>query len=242
VQYWFWLRQALNGDFGYSFAQRRPASDLIVERVGGTLILTCAAFGLTLILAVVLGLVAALNAGRWPDGLSQWLSLTGLSLPTVLASIGFLYFAYLTGWFPIGGADTWMHVILPSITLAIPSAALLARTLRLELIEALAQPYVRAAVAKGLPGWRVIWHAFRNAANPVISLAGVTLGGLLSGAVVVEKVFGWPGIGSLIVDSILGRDLYVALYCVLLVSIFVIAANLLADVLLAWNDPRVRSR
>lgn len=242
VQYWLWLQQVLKGDFGYSFAQRRPASDIVRERVGGTLILTTSAFLLALISALILAMISALNVGRWPDGLSLVLSLTGLSLPTVLASIGCLYVAYWTGWLPIGGADTWRHLILPSITLAIPSAAFLARTLRLELIDALDQPYVRAAAAKGLPDWKVVWHALRNAANPVISLAGVTLGGLLSGAVVVEKVFGWPGLGSLIVESLLARDLYVALDCVLLASLFVIAANFSADLLLALNDPRVRYR
>ena len=242
VQYWLWLKQALKGDFGYSFAQRRPASSLVLERVGGTLVLTVSAFVLALFLALLLGVISALNAGRWPDGLSLWLSLIGLSLPTVLASIGCLYFAFWTGWLPVGGADTWRHLVLPSITLAIPSAAFLARTLRLELIDSLGQPYIRAAVAKGLPEWKVVWHALRNALNPVISLAGVTLGGLLSGAVVVEKVFGWPGLGSLIVDSLLSRDLYVALDCVLLASFFVIVANFFADLLLALNDPRVRCR
>jgi peptide/nickel transport system permease protein len=110
----------------------------------------------------------------------------------------------------------------------------------LELIDVFDQPYILAAAAKGLPSYRVLWHALRNAVNPLISLTGVTLGGLLSGAVVVEKVFSWPGLGALTVDSILSRDLFVALDCVLISALMVIIANLIADLLLAWNDPQIR--
>jgi ABC-type dipeptide/oligopeptide/nickel transport system permease component len=119
-------------------------------------------------------------------------------------------------------------------------AAFFARTLRLELLDVLKQPYVLTAAAKGLPRHRVLWHALRNALNPVISLTGVTVGGLLSGAVIVEKVFAWPGLGALTVDSILSRDLFVALDCVLVSALFVVLANLLSDMLLALNDPRIR--
>jgi peptide/nickel transport system permease protein len=118
--------------------------------------------------------------------------------------------------------------------------AFFVRTLRLELADVLAQPFILAAAAKGLPRRRVLWHAFRNALNPMISLAGITIGGLLSGAVVVEKVFAWPGLGALIVDSILSRDLFVALDCVLVSAVLVIVANLLADLILALNDPQIR--
>jgi len=239
-QYWLWLSQVSRGNFGYSFAQRRPASELILERVTGTLLLTVTALCLTLVLALPLAAISALRFGGWPDKLVLWSSLVGLSFPTVLSSLFLLYFAYLTQWFPIGGADTWRHVLLPAATLAIPIVGFFTRTLRLELIDVFGQPYVLAAAAKGLPPFRVLWHALRNAVNPVISLTGVTLGGLLSGAVVVEKVFGWPGLGALTVDSILARDLYVALACVLVSAFVVIIANLLADLFLAWNDPQIR--
>lgn len=240
VQYGLWMRNALLGDFGYSFSQRRPASQLIRERFGATLLLAFGALLLTLVISLPLGIVSALFAGRWPDRMSLALSMAGLSLPTVLSALGCLYFAYWSGWFPVGGSDTFLHAVLPCVTLAIPSVALFLRTLRLELLDALAAPYVLAAAARGLPRRRIIWHALRNAANPIISLTGVTLGGLLSGAVVVEKVFSWPGLGSLTVDSILARDLYVALGCVFVSAVLVIVANLAADIVLAWNDPRIR--
>jgi len=239
-QYWLWVTQILRGNLGYSFAQRRPASELILERSMGTLSLAVTALVMTLVLALPLAAISTLRLGDWPDRTILWSSLIGLSLPTVLSSLLLLYFAYLTGWFPIGGADTWKHLFLPALTLAIPMAGFFTRTLRLELIDVFEKPYILAATAKGLPPYRVLWHAFRNALNPVISLTGVSLGGLLSGAVVVEKVFSWPGLGALTVDSILARDLYVALACVLVSALVVIFANLLADLLLAWNDPKIR--
>lgn len=241
-QYLFWLRNLTQGDLGYSFSQRRPAATLIWERFKGTALL---AFGALLIigaLAIPLGVIAALNLGSWIDKVILWGSLLGLSLPTVLAAISFLYLAYWTRWVPIGGSDSLLHALFPTFTLALPAASFFIRTTRLELIDALDQPYITAAAAKGLPQRRIAWHAFRNAANPLISLAGLTLGGLLSGAVIVEKVFSWPGLGSLTVDSILNRDLFVAIDCVLVSALMVILANLLADLLLALNDPRVRQK
>jgi peptide/nickel transport system permease protein len=239
VQYGKWLVAVCQLDFGYSFAQRRPAIDLIGERLTNTLLLTGGALALILLLAFPIGTGTALMVGTWWDRIGLWLSLAGLSLPTVLAAVLMLYLAFWTGWFPVG-AESWRDLFLPSLTLALPAVAFLVRTIRLEMVEALQQPYVVAAAAKGLPPYRVVYHALRNALNPVISLLGVLLGGLLSGAVVVEKVFRWPGLGALIVDSILSRDLYVALNCVLVSALLVIVANLLADLLLAWNDPRVR--
>ena len=170
AQYGLWMGQVLRGNFGYSFAQRRPASGLILERLIATLMLTCLAFCLTVVLALPLAVVSALHLGTWPDRISLSLSLLGLSLPTVLCSLLLLYFAYATGWFPIGGADSLRHATLPAVTLAMPTFAFLMRTLRLELVDVLNQPYVVAAAAKGLPPRRVLWHAFRNALNPVISL------------------------------------------------------------------------
>jgi peptide/nickel transport system permease protein len=240
AQFGIWLSQLARGNLGYSFAQRRPALDLIRERLGRTLALTAAAFSLSLLVALPLGCLAAAQLGRWPDRLCLWGSLIGLSLPSVLSSLLFLYFAFWVGRLPGGEPGTITGVVLPAVTLAIPASALLTRTLRLEMAHVLTQPYIAAAVARGLPRWRVLWHAFRNGVNPVISLAGVTLGGMLSGAVVVEKVFSWPGLGALVVDSILARDLYVALGAVLIAAVFVIAANFAADLLLAVNDPRVR--
>lgn len=239
-QYGLWLSQVCRGNFGYSFAQRRPALELIAERTAATVTLTVLALILTLALAPPLAMIGAIQWGAWPDKALFWVSLTGLSIPTIISSLFLLYFAYWSGWFPIGGADTWKHALLPAVTLAVPVTSFFVRTLRLELIDVFDQPYMLAVVAKGLPTSRILWHALRNSLNPMISLTGVTLGGLLSGAVVVEKVFSWPGLGALTVDSILSRDLYVALNCVLVSALLVILANLIADLLLAWNDPQIR--
>lgn len=240
VQYFVWLGQILRGNFGYSFAQQRTALDVIRERLPNTLILTASAFVLTVAISFPLGIVAALYAGRWLDKLALFASVVGLSLPSLLASLLFLYFAFWTGWFPIGGVGGLHYLILPSLTLALPSAAFVARTLRLEMIDALRQPYIITALAKGLPQGRVIFHALKNAVNPIFSLLGILLGALLSGSVVVEKVFNWPGLGALTVDSILSRDLFVVLNSVLIAALLTVAANFVADLALAWNDPRVR--
>ena len=241
LQYFKWLGQIVRGNFGYSFAQRRPATSLIAERAVNTLILAGFALLFSLGLALPLAVVSSLYFNRWPDHLSRMISLGGMSLPTLLTSLLFLYLAFLTGWFPIGGAGTFRHVVLPALTLALPLFSLLTRTLRLELVDALSQPFITALRSKGLPGWRVFWYAFRYALNPIISLSGLIVGGLLSGSIVVERVFSWPGLGELTVASILSRDLYVALNCVLVASGMVIIANLAADIVLACNDPRVRA-
>src|SRR5690606_2621582 len=216
VRYMKWAGQIVRGNLGYSFAQRRPAVDLILERLGGTLTLTVAALFVTLAMAIPLGTLSAVRAGHWPDHLSRAISLVGLSIPVLLSSVLFLFLAYQTGWFPIGGQEGLQSLVLPALTLALPSSAFLARTLRLELIDILNQPFMVALLSRGLPRRRLLYHAFRNAANPLISLTGLMVGGLLSGSVVVEKVFRWPGLGSLIVDSIFTRDLFVALNSVLL--------------------------
>ena len=241
VQYFKWIGQILRGDFGYSFAQRRPATALIAERAGNTVALAGFAAFLSLALALPLAVVSSLFVNRWPDHLSRIVSLGGMSLPTLLTALLFLYLAYLTGWFPIGGAGSLKHVVLPGLTLALPLFSFLSRSLRLELIDALSQPFIAALRSKGLSSGRIFWYALRYALNPIISLSGLMVGGLLSGSVVVERVFAWPGLGELTVASILSRDLYVAVNCLLVAGALVIAANLVADVLLACNDPRVRT-
>lgn len=242
VQYFRWLVGVFQGEFGYSFSQQRAALDLIRERLFNTLVLTFCSLLLTLLLALPLGIWAALRPGSWPDRISLSFSVVGLSLPTILTSLLFLYFAYWSRLLPTGGYGSPRHLILPSLTLALPMVAIIVRTLRLELIDVMTQPYMLAATAKGLSRKRFLYHALRNALNPVISIVGLILGGLLSGSVVVEKVFGWPGLGALTVTSILERDLFVAINCVMSASVLIVGANFLADLALAWNDPRVRGR
>jgi len=234
IQYGIWLGRLLTGDLGYSFAQRRPAVDLIGERFVRTMQVTALALVMSLAIIIPAAVISALNAGRKLDQMAFWASLVGLSLPSVIASLLFLYLGYMLNLAPVSGSP-----FLPALTLSIPSGAFLFRTLRLEMIETLGKPFMVAVRAKGLPSYRVLWHAYRNSINPVISLTGITIGGLLSGSVVVEKIFGWPGLGALLVDSILSRDLFVALYTVLISAVLIILANLAADLLLWINDPRI---
>lgn len=240
-QYGSWLIGLTSGRLGYSFSQRRPAVEVIWERMGRTLLLTCMAFSIIVVLVFPLGVVSALYNGYFPDHFIRVLTLLGLSIPTVLAALLFLYATFWMGIFPVGKLG-FTDIFFPALTMALPAVAFLLRALRLELIEVFEQPFILAAVAGGLPPHRVLVRALRHALNPMISLMGVTLGGLLSGAVVVEKVFNWPGLGALIVDSILSRDLFVALNCVLVSAALVIAANLAADLTLAINDHRIRYR
>ncbi len=242
AQYVRWVMQLTQGNLGYSFAQNRPASALIMERFWNSLALAAAAMLTAVAFSLPLGLIPALWPGRWPDHLALVLSLIALSLPSVVLALLFLYFAYWTGWPRLGGAADASRLILPSLTLALPAAAILGRVLRAELLEVFRRPFMTAIAAKGVSEPRLLIHALRNAINPVLSLAGLTLGGMLSGAVVVERVFDWPGIGDLTIDSILRRDLFVAVNCVVVAAVAFIVANLLAEALQALNDPRMRSR
>lgn len=239
VQYWRWMSNLVRGNLGYSFVHRRPVRDLLLERIGSTLSLTMVAFGLVLILALPAGLAAAWRVGGWIDRIVLALSLAGTSLPAVLGSLILLMVAFLAGGDYLGD-ETGLRLWFPALSLAIPSASFLCRVLRLEYLAALEAPHIQAARALGLRRRTVAWRAFRYAANPLISLGGLILGGLLSGSVVAEKVFGRPGLGALAVDAVLARDLHVAVAAVLVAASFVIAANFLADLILALNDPRVR--
>lgn len=242
VQYFFWLGGVASGNLGYSFIQHRPAVELISDRLINTLLLSGCAFLLTLLLSVPAAVVVAVANRLWLTRLSFLIALSALSVPVVLAAVIGVYLAFLTDLLPVGGLGGIEHLVLPSLVLALPMAALIFRNLRLELESELGQEYIIGARARGLPRWRVVRHAVQNAANPLISMSGLVLGSLLSGSVVVESVFDWPGLGALTVDSILARDLFVALNCVLVAAVLVVVSNLVADLALAWNDPRVRLR
>lgn len=241
VQYLRWLGNLATGDLGYSLAQQRPAADLIGERLVNTLILAGGAFVMILLMTFPAGLFLALKSGGWADRLGTFVTLLLLSSPTLVLAVLGIYLAFRSGWFPIGGTGA-TSLFLPSFVLALPTSAYLTRQLRLEMIDALQSPSVTSAVARGLRPAKVVLQALREALNPMISLLGMTWGGLLSGSVVVERVFNWPGLGALVVDSLLNRDLLVVLGAVMVSALLIVAANLVADVLLAVNDPRIRHR
>ncbi len=240
VQYFTWLKAVLGGNLGYSFAQQRPAAALIFERLANTLLLGTAALAMTVLMVFPIGIISALHSGRWPDRLGSAFSMLGLSAPPLLMALFALYFAFASRWFPLGGIGGPRHWILPGLVMALPLASYLIRQLRLEMIDALQQPHVLAAAARGLSSSQIVRHALRSALNPLISMLGLVWGALLGGSVVVEKIFNWPGLGLLLVESILSRDLFVALNAILVSALLVIFSNLLADLLLACNDPRIR--
>jgi len=229
-------------DLGESLYSRRPVSALVAERLPATLELAAAALAIAAIVALPLGVLAARRRGGAADGAAMGLALLGMSIPSFwLGPLLILVFSVGLGWTPVSGRDGLSTLILPAVTLGTGMAAVLARMLRGSLLETLAEDYVRTARAKGLSPGTVVWrHALRNAALPVVTVFGMQAGALLAGAVITETVFAWPGIGTLLVESIQRRDFPVVQGCVLLIAVSYVAVNALTDVVYAWLDPRVR--
>jgi peptide/nickel transport system permease protein len=246
-QYGCFVARLVHGDLGESYRSKRPVGELIRDRIGPTVQLALATIVLQLLVGVPLGILAAARRGRWPDRTVGVVALLGQSLPTFFVGTLLVYvLAYGLGWFPIGGygsgvLDRLHHLVLPALTLATLGIAYYARLVRTELVDTLGEDYVRTARAKGLSERDVIIrHALRNAVGPLVALIGIDLGVLLGGAVVTEYIFAWPGLGREVVQAILEVDLPLVLG-VVLVSAFVIAvANLLADLVHLWIDPRLR--
>jgi peptide/nickel transport system permease protein len=256
VQYLRWLWNVVRGDFGYSFAYQVPVAWLLGSRWLNTVILNLAAFAVSWTVAIPLGIHAAVRQYSWSDHVLTFASLLGISTPTFFTGLLGLYVAFRTGWVPIGGMtslgyedlspagkvlDVAHHLILPTLILGFGGVAGLMRQMRGNLLEVLRQEYVKTARAKGLGERTVLYkHAVRNAINPLITIFGFQLGGLLSGSAILENVIGWPGIGQLIVEAIFKKDLYVVMASLVVGSVTLVLGNLVADVLLAAVDPRIR--
>lgn len=242
-QYLRYFVQVAQGNLGQSMRDGRPALTVVMERVPETLALTLPAFAMKLLIGIPAGIYAALNRNRLADRLTMVISVAGFTVPSfVLALILVLIFAVNLGWLPSGGAESWRHAILPVITLGLSGAAILARFTRSAMLEVLGQPYIRAASAKGLPWRRVVTdHALPNAAIPTVTIIGFMVGSLVAGAVVVESVFSWPGVGRLLVVAVSNRDLAIVQTILLLVAITMVCANLIVDTLYGWIDPRLRT-
>jgi peptide/nickel transport system permease protein len=241
-QYLRYLGGLVRLDLGQSFQFQRPVAELLAERVPPTLELTAAALALALALAVPLGVLAARSRSRALDTGAMGFSLLGISLPNFwLGPLLILVFSLWLGWTPVSGRDGPASLVLPAVTLGTGLAAVLARMVRSSVLEVLEEDYVRTARAKGLSELAVMRrHALRNAWLPVLTLAGLQLGGLLGGAVITETVFAWPGAGSLLVEAIQNRDYPVVQASVLLVSLTYVLVNTLTDLVYAWVDPRIR--
>jgi peptide/nickel transport system permease protein len=220
----------------------RDAIVLVSERIPMTLALTLPALAIKLCLGVPAGVFAALHRNSWIDRLVMVTAVAGFTIPSfVLGLLLVLLFAVQLGWLPSGGMGTWRHAILPVITLGLGGAAVLARFTRSAMLEVLGQPYIRTASAKGVP-WRAVvhGHALPNAAIPTVTIIGFMVGSLMAGAVVVESVFSWPGVGRLLVVAVSNRDLAVVQTILLLVAMTMVTANLTVDLLYGALDPRLR--
>jgi len=240
TDYW---RGILHGDLGLSFRNDRPIVDLIFERYAATIELAIAALLIAVAIAIPLGVVAGTNRGTWIDNAASVAALLGISLPSFVIGPMLVYvFAVKLGWLAPSGRFDWSDIILPSFTLGAALSAILTRMVRSSVIEELSEDYVRTARAKGLSERKVIYkHVLKNGLIPVVTILGLQLGVLLAGAIITEKIFGWPGLGLLLVeDGIAKRDYRVVQGCVLVISVTYIIANTLTDMVYRWLDPRIR--
>jgi peptide/nickel transport system permease protein len=253
-KYLRWLLSTAQGDMGFSFAYNRPVAPLIASRAGNTLLLAVTATVIAWALAVPWGVWSAARPGGWVDRLGGALASVALAVPDVLVSLGLLLLALRTGLFPTGGMtsldsgggagallDLAHHLVLPVAALALGSLPTLFRHVRASMAEALAAPFLVATRAHGIPERRLLFrHALPAAANPLVSLFGLSVASLLSGSLVVEVVMSWPGLGPLLLEAILARDVHLVLGPVMASTVFLLAGNLLADLLLYAVDPRIR--
>ncbi|MFC4166344.1 ABC transporter permease [Teichococcus aestuarii] len=243
AQYLRYFTAIFQGDLGNSMRDGRSAVSLVGERIPATLALTVPALFIKIGLGIPAGVYAALHRNSWADRAVMLLAVAGFTVPSfVLGLMLVLLFAVQLGWLPSGGQESWRHAILPVITLGLGGAAVLARFTRSAMLEVLGQPYMRTALAKGVP-WQVAVrrHALPNAAIPTVTIVGFMIGSLLAGAVVVESVFSWPGVGRLLVVAVANRDLAVVQAILLLVAATMVTANLVVDLLYGVLDPRLRN-
>jgi len=242
-----YLGRLAGGDLGVSIRSKRPVADIIVERMWPTIQLALAALVIQLLVGVPLGVIAAMRRGRWPDRAVGIITTVGQSAPAfVVGTIVVYVFGFVLGWLPIAGygdgfVDRLRHLVLPATTLATVGAAYYSRVMRSEMLDVLGEDYIRTARAKGLGETQVVTrHALRNAIGPIATLVGLDLGTLLGGAIVTEVIFAWPGIGRESVQAIFENDIPLIAGVVIVSALAVTLANLLADLINLWLDPRLR--
>ena len=256
VQYFAWLKRLLYFDFGYSFAYNIPVRKVLGMRVFNTLILTISSFFFTWIVALPLGIIAAVNSDKILDRIISFFSYLLLAVPTFFLAFLFLYFAFILRALPLGGMvsanftelgfwakvfDLLKHLIIPTLVISLGAIASLVRIMRANILEVLRTNYILALRARGLSENRVVYvHALRSAINPLITIFGYQISGLLSGAALTEIICNWPGLGSLMLSAVRSQDIYLVMGSMLISSFMLIAGNLVADILLAFADPRIR--
>ncbi len=242
VQYGAFLEGLVTGDLGTSLRTNQTVVSALAERLPATVELAVAAVLVALVFALPMGTIAAARAGTRLDHMTMTAALVGISMPNFwLGPLLAIVFSIVLGWLPVSGRGTPAHLILPAVTLAAPLAAVLARMTRASVLEELRELYVLAARARGVSRARaVLRHAFRNSLVPIVTLLGLQLGGLLTGAVITETIFAWPGVGRLLIQSIGFRDYPMVQGCILLIAVMYVSLNLLTDLLYGMLDPRIR--
>jgi len=241
-QWLMYMQQLSQLDLGTSLYSRREISSVLAERIPATLLLACAGIITAIIIALPLGILAAVRRGSAWDLGAMTFAMLGISVPNFcMGPLLIMIFSLWLGWFPVSGKEGMSSLILPALTLGTALAALLSRMVRSSLLEVLNEDYIRAAHARGLSDMAVIMrHGLPNAALPIITVLGMQLGALLAGAVITETIFSWPGVGLLTIEAIQNRDYPVVQACVLLISLSYVFINLLTDLAYAVLDPRVR--
>jgi peptide/nickel transport system permease protein len=241
-QYAGFLSGLVRGDLGTSLRTGQPVTTQIVERMPATIELAAAAMIVAICVSMPLGIAAAVRRGTFVDHAAMTLALTGVSVPNFwLGPLLAIVFAIELGWLPVSGRGTPQHLILPAISLGAALAAILARMTRATMLEELREPYVQAARARGVSRLRaIVRHAFRNSLIPVVTLVGLQFGAVLTGAVITETIFAWPGIGRLLIQSIGFRDYPLVQGCILLIAVTYVGVNLVTDLLYGVLDPRIR--
>ena len=242
AQYGSFLGGVARGDLGKSFRTGQPVTSEIWRRLGDTAILAVCAMGVAIAVALPLGIIAAVFRGRPLDHAAMTLALAGISMPSFwLGPLLAIFFAVRLGWLPVSGSGTPWHLVLPAVTLGTALAAILARMTRSSVIEELRELYVMAARARGLSHARaVVRHAFRNSLIPVVTIIGLQFGAVLTGTIITETIFAWPGVGRLLITAINTRDYPLVQGCILFISVTYVAMNLLTDLTYGLLDPRIR--
>lgn len=242
VQYGRYMQDAFQLDFGDSSRERRPAMDVVVDRLPATLQLGLAAFVISVVIGIPLGILSAVKHGTGWDKFARLISVLGQAVPGFwLGVILMMFFSVRLGWLPTSGRGSWEHLIMPAVTLSAFSMARYARLTRSTFLDVLGQDYIRTARAKGLTQNLILWrHAFKNASVSLITMTGLEIGNLIAGAVVVEQVFAWPGMGRVMVQSLLNRDFAVVTAAVVLFAAMYTLCNLIADLAYGWVNPTVR--
>ena len=257
VRYGLWLGSAARGEFGFSFAYNCPVWPLLTERAANTLVLTITAALVSWAMAIPIGMIAAARAGRWQDQVTAVSTTLLLGTPDVLIGLGLLAFALHTRWFPAGGmrtlassemglasraGDLARHLLLPVAALSVGMLPMLVRHVRSATLDVLNSPFIAAARGHGLSPGRILYrHVLPASANPLISLFGISFGTLLSGSLLIEVIMSWPGVGPMLLEAVLERDLYIVVAAIMFSTLFLVTGNLMADALLYMVDPRIRN-